>query len=393
MMITFKTVEDYIEVIAGERDVVTGKLIGGWANEPIVSLARYDVEVVRKMSEQSMANIAMTKRQAQLATKIILNYKRQLGNKNIDVTPVEDPQYRNPLRELDYSCRLYIDDDSLYLKFPYNTKLIEGIRSFSKESQGRGQWVPDAKVWKIALTEYNLNWMATFAEMNNFEIAQEVKDLVAKVTEVEKTDYAIQLTVNEGVLELANAPEPLAEYISTHLGPLTGDNLIRLVDNSAILGYTVDKSIEEALAEEYGYRFVHLAINRELRLDPTSMFSDDNFNSVIDYAIECDRLPVYVYEPDLSNKLLAKIRERFEPEQVVEVKNNKEEVEITAQTMIVHTVKPLKSHRIPLLISSAGMIYGGEKEYMVQDAEKIVYCAAEVYNKRSGTMGVKKLAS
>jgi hypothetical protein len=46
-----------------------------------------------------------------------------------------------------------------------------------------------------------------------------------------------------------------------------------------------------------------------------------------------------------------------------------------------------------MLISSAGMIYGGEKEYMVQDAEKIVYCAAEVYNKRSGTMGVKKLAS
>jgi len=392
MMITFKTVEDYIEVIAGERDVVSGKLVGGWANDPIISLARYDVDVIRKMSEQCMNNIAMTQRQAQLATKIILNYRRQLGNKNIDVSPVETPVYRNPLRELDYSCKLYIEDDSMILKFPYNTKLIEGIRGFSKESQGRGQWVPDDKVWKIALTEYNLNWMATFAEINNFEISQEVKDLVAKVAEVEQSGYAIQLTINEGVLELTNAPEALAEYVSTHVGALTGDNLIRLVDNSAILGYTVDESIEAALAEEYGYRFVHLAVNRELRLDPTSMFSDDNFNSVIDYAIECDRLPVYVYEPDLSNKLLAKIRERFDPEQIVEVKNSKE-VELTSQTMVVHTVKPLKGQRIPLLISSAGMIYGGEKEYMVQDAEKIVYCAAEVYNKRSGSTGVKKLAS
>jgi hypothetical protein len=122
------------------------------------------------------------------------------------------------------------------------------------------------------------------------------------------------------------------------------------------------------------------------------MFSDDNFNSVIDYAIACDRLPVYVYEPDLSNKLLAKVRERFDAEQIIEVKNNKT-VELTDQTMVVHTVKPLKGQRIPLLISSAGMIYGGEKECMVQEAEKIVYCAAEVYNKRSGSSGVKKLAS
>lgn len=392
MMITFKTVEDYIEVIAGERDVVSGKLIGGWANDPIISLARYDVDVVRKMSEQCMNNIAMTSRQAQLATKIILNYRRQLSNKNIDVSPVENPVYRNPLRELDYSCRLYIDDDHLLLKFPYNTKLIEGIRAFSKDSQGRGQWVPDAKVWKIALTEYNLNWIATFAEMNNFEIAQEVKDLVAKVTDIEKSGYAIQLTINNGVLELINAPEALAEYVSTHIGDLTGDNLIRLVDNSAILGYTVDESIEAALAEEYGYRFVHLATNRELKLDPTSMFSNDNFNSIIDYAIECDRLPIYVYEPDLSGKLLAKIRGRFDNEQVLEVKNTKE-VEVTDKIMVVHTIKPLKGQQIPLLISSAGMIYGGEKECMLQNAEKIVYCAVDIYNKRGNTSGVKKLAS
>ena len=168
--------------------------------------------------------------------------------------------------------------------------------------------------------------------------------------------------------------------------------MIKLVDYSAILGYTVDASIEEALASEYGYRFVHLATNRELKLDPSSMFVDNQFDSVIDYAIACNRLPVYVYEPDLSRKLLTQLKERFVPEQILEV-NNSKTVEPTDQTLVVYTIKPVKGRRIPMLISSAGMIYGGEKEYMVQDAEKIVYCAAEVYNKRSGTMGVKKLAS
>lgn len=391
-MITFKTVEEYIEVIAGERDVVSGKLVGGWANDPIISLARYDVEVIRKMSEQCMNNIAMTQRQAQLATKIILNYKRQLGNKNIDVTPVETPVYRNPLRELDYSCRLYLEDGNLCVRFPYNTKLIESIRAFGKESQGKSQWSPDDKVWKIALTEYNLNWVATFAELNNFEISQEIKDLVNAVLEIEQSGYKIELTINNGQLEIANAPAALQEYVATHIGELTGDNLIKLVDYSAILGYTVDPSIEEALAAEYGYRFVHLATNRELKLDPSSMFVDNQFNSVLDYAIACNRLPVYVYEPDLSRKLLAQLKERFVPEQILEV-NNSKTVDPTDQTMVVYTVKPVKGRRIPMLISSAGMIYGGEKEYMVQDAEKIVYCAAEVYNKRLGSNGVKKLAS
>lgn len=393
MMITFKTVEDYIEVIAGERDAITGKLVGGWANDPIISLARYDVEVIRKMSEQCMNNIAMTQRQAQLATKIILNYKRQLGNKNVDVSPVENPVYRNPLREIDYSCKLFISDDSLCLKFPYNPKIIEGIRSFSKESQGRCRWVPESKWWSIALTEYNLNWIATFAEINNFEIDHEVKELVRKVAEAEQTGFKIELTITDQTLELTNAPDTLQEYVNKHLGEVTLDNLIRLVDYSSILGYTVDENIEAALAVEYGFRFVHLATNRELKLDPSSMFSGDNFNSVIDYAIECDRLPVYVYEPDLSGKLLARVLERFDHEQIVLAKNDSYVDQLSDKTMVVHTIKPIKGQRIPLLISSAGMIYGGDKECMVQAAEKIVYCAAEVYNKRTPANGVKKLAS
>jgi hypothetical protein len=391
-MITFKTVEDYIEVIAGERDAVSGKLIGGWLNEPIINLARYDVDVVRKMAEQSMNNIAMTQRQAQLATKIILNYKRQLGNKNIDVSPVENPEYRNPLRELDYSCKLYIDNDSLCLKFPYNTKLIDSIRSFSKESQGHCKWMSERKVWNIALTEYNINWAITFAELNNFEIASDVTDLVSRILKVEEIGYAITLTIQDGQLELINAPAALTDYVSLHIGELTASNLLKLIDCSAVLGYSIDKTIEEALAEEFGHRFVHLAVNRELKLDPSSMFSNDNFGTIIDYAIKCDRLPVYVYEPDLSDKLLSHIQKRFDPEQIAKVLPG-QELEITDQTMIVHTVKPIKDRHIPLLISSVGMIYGGEKEYMMQNSEKIVYCAAEVYNKRqSNGNGVKSLA-
>ena len=53
--------------------------------------------------------------------------------------------------------------------------------------------------------------------------------------------------------------------------------------------------------------------------------------------------------------------------------------------MYVYVVAPVTTRKIPLLISSAGMIYGGDKSLMVQQAEKIVYCSADVYNKAGQT--------
>jgi hypothetical protein len=36
---------------------------------------------------------------------------------------------------------------------------------------------------------------------------------------------------------------------------------------------------------------------------------------------------------------------------------------------------------IPLMISSAGMLYGGDRQMWIQTAEKVVYFTKEVYNK------------
>jgi len=387
----FATIEDYIEVIAGERDPVTGKLVGGWLNDPLISLARYDVSVVTKMCEQVMSGTALTERQASLAQKLVLNYRRQLTQKGVDVTPMETPVYRHPLRTMDYSCRLSIQDGVLCLKFPFQTSLIDQLRTFGKESQGSCRWSPDDKVWKVALTEYNLTWTATFASINKFEIDSSVQELVELLLAAETTEYQIELYVNDSnQLALRNAPESLTEYVATHIGELTFVNLLQLADYSSILGYKLHPELETALAQEYGYRFAHLLTNRELKLDPATMFVDDNFTSIIDYAIACDRLPVYVYEPDLNYKLLHKIKTMFGDEEILEIKHNRGLININSKTKIVYITKPV-NNPIPLLVSTAGMIYGGTKEIMVQQAEKVVYCTAEVYNKKSNRE-IKSLA-
>jgi hypothetical protein len=380
----YTTVEDYLEVIAGLRDPVTLKTKPhSWLNDfdPIVNLARYDTDVLRSMSTTVHEGGALTEKQGDLAVKIVVKYKRQLAAKGVDVSLIEEHiSWRLPLRVMDYTRKLSVVDDQIRVTFPFNSTLIEGLRDFRKESQGAGAWDKDAKVWSFALTEYNLVWLTTWAEQNNFEIDTEVRVLNALVTEAETQPYAIELQYNNEELTIANCPESLKEYVQNTLGGFGVDNLLRLIDMSAVLGYTVSKAIADQIVVSSTPRFYNLAVSREVKLDPTTVA--DDLASVLDYADEVQRWPVVVYEPDLSGKLLTQLRHLREG--VVEVPRTLKVNESYWEKgfRYIHVSAPITQMKIPLLISSAGMMFGGDKSLMVQNAEKIVYCAAEVYNKR-----------
>ena len=394
-MKTFPTVEDYLEVIAGIREVTTGKKKTTlWFSDfdPIINLARYDTDVLNSMSTTANEGRALTEKQGELAVKIVLKYKRQLAAKEVDISPVEaGPVWRMPLRKMDYIRKLDIVDDRITVVFPFNNQLIDGLRDFRKESQGHGEWDKERKVWSFALTEYNLVWLKTWAEQNQFEITNEVLRLDAMVAEVEKTAYAIELRYVNGELTIANCPETLQSYIDTHLGGVHNDNLFRLVDMSPVLGYTVSNEIADMIVAKTSPREFSLITNRELKVNPESIQNGDNLASVLDYADLTQRWPVVIYEPDLSGKLLAQLRTLREG--VVEVPRT---VKVNERYWdngfkYIHVEAPVTNKSIPLLISSAGMMYGGDKSLMVQNSEKIVYCAAEVYNKKPESK-VEKLA-
>jgi hypothetical protein len=393
-MKTFPTVEEYIEVIAGYRDIVTGKPSTNWffAFEPIISLARYDVDVLTSMCESSVAGKALTEKQGELACKIILKYQRQLANKSVDVSPVEKPVWRHTLRKMDYSRKLSIANDKLILRFPYTTKLIEELRAFRKDSQGNCVFDKDNRCWIIGLTEYNLNWVHTWASVNQFEIEPDVNYLVAKIAELEATPYAIELQCNGEQLEIANAPDSLVAYVNEHLGGFGFDNLQRLVDASSDLGYTINEDLEQAVMQQWGARFLSLAKHKELRIDSNAGVTDDDFASVLEYALEVGRTPVVIYEPDLSLNLFNRLKELY-PDQTLDVGNGRNVLDrLTPEIKFIYTIKPIRVlESIPMLVSSAGMIFGGDKQIMMQRANKVVYTSADVYNKNNTGRKVVKL--
>ena len=392
-MKTYDHVEEYLEVVASFRDAATGKPNPNWffSFDPIINLARYDVSVLTSMTDQVTQNQALTERQGELLCKILLKYARQLAAKGIDVAPIERPVWRTALRKMDYSQQLLINNDTLVVRFPYNQVLIDSIKDFSKTSQGTSRWDREHKYWSVALTEYNLSWLYAWAQHNNFDIDPAVTQLMNIVMSAEQQSFAIELYVDGDRLNISNAERSLIDYINQSVGGFELDNVARLIDMSAVLGYTVNADLAQAVISEFGPRFYNLASNREIKINPDTMMSSDDFESIVNYAETSGRLPVVVYEPDLSGRLLEKLQ-TIRPAEDILVCPPGHLAEINSSHKFVYIQRPVRaSERIPLIVSSAGMVFGGDKQRMIQRAEKVVYVAADVYNKKSTK--VKSIAS
>jgi hypothetical protein len=381
-MKTYTYVEDYLEVINGDRDPNTGKIYGLFdSTSPIVSLARYDVQVLASMSAATQSGRSLTDRQAELAVKIIQKYQKQLEKLEISIDPIRTPQYRHGIRTIDRRKLLYVENDHIVLKFPYDTKLIDDLRDLAKISQGTWAFDSNARAWRLAITEVNVVAANGFATNHEFEITEEFLSYLQEVVRCEQTPYAIKLTKTDAGLEIQNAPGSLVDAINNHCG-LDHSNVDTLVDNSAVYGYSVDQSILDDTIAKHNARICNLMIAQESKFRPDS--DPSIYTDLIDYARVSGRFPIYVYEPDLSNRLYKNFVEQyFDPDDIHRVKHLDPEP-ITVHKKVIYFNKYMTTwdQPIPLLVSGQGMMHGGEKTLLLQRAEKVVYFATEVYNNK-----------
>lgn len=382
----FQFVEDYLEVIGGYRDPQTGKTVNHsnfWFNfTPIISLARYDVGVLDSMCDTAIQNKALTTKQGELAVKIITKYNRQLAQKGVDVSPLQTPQWRSPLRVLDYTRRMYIKDDKIMLEFPFKNELIDGLREFRKDSQGGAEWNKEKKRWEFALTEYNLVYLKTWAETNLFEIDSEVSRLNQIIEDTEKTGYAIELDFIDNKLTIKNANQTLIDYINTNCGGFDYANLAKLIDMAPVLGYTVNPGIQQAWVEEHGLAVEAFTLCREIKVNTEKYDMAVILSSVIKYAEATNRYPVVFFEPDLKNVLRKELSDQLGYENIKIHKLHHNIDSIDQSIKYIHTTAPIKDLPIPLLVSTAGMMFGGDKSLMLQNTEKVIYFAADVYTNK-----------
>jgi hypothetical protein len=380
-MKTYTYVEDYLEVINGDRNPTTGKIYGLFdSTPPIVSLARYDVQVLDSMSSATQSGRALTDRQAELAVKIIQKYQKQLEKLEISIDPIRTPQYRHGIRTIDRRRLLYVDNDKIVLQFPYDNKLINDIRDLSKLSQGNWSFDNNKRAWSLAITETNVIAANGFAKNNQFELDESFVKYVLEVESCEKIPYEIKLIKTNSGLEITNAAKSLVEAIDNYFG-FDSSNVDTLVDNSAIYGYTVDQSILDDTTTRHNARVCNLMLAQETKFAPNS--DGTVVKDIINYANIVGRYPIYVYEPDMSNKLFENfVRANFADDDIYKVQTlEKPKATVHKKVIYFNRYSAHWSQPIPLLISGQGMMYGGEKTLLIQQSEKIIYFTAEVYKK------------
>jgi hypothetical protein len=371
-MKTFEYVEDYLEVIAGKRQLASGLLspISLFASfTPLVNLARYDVNFLDNVTDQTTSGNALTDRQAELAIKLIQKYKRQLLTHNIDIDAIDPPRYRKSLRILDRTKKVELIDGAIRMRFPYESKLIESIRDESKESQGRIHFDRDVKLWKVALTEYNLNWACEFARLHGFEIDKALQDHMANIVACEQSEFKIELVQTDNGFAISNASGSLVEYINAH-GGFGLDNTVFLADMCSVLGYTLSAEVEALFAEIFTASDALLLYNRSYDFNT----APDTIGRIVSYAQLTNRYPIVTYNPNPDGSLVEWQR-HFAPEEILVVKNQKHsDVQVLPQHKLIYSSQIIRSlEHIPLLVSQIGMIVGSSKQTMVTVAEKIFY--------------------
>jgi hypothetical protein len=369
-MLTYPYIEDYLEYLGGYEVGLTALITPHSVNR--ISLARYDIAIVNSMASTTVFGTALTDKQAELAVKLVLKYRRQFAKLGIDVSPAESPVFRLAPRKMDRTQAVWLDGDHIVVKFPYDNDLIKELQNFRETSQGKAWYDRDKKLWNLAITEYNVNWIIPWANGHGFDVDHHVQELFAQILECEQQLYEIKLVQDKKGYKITNATDSLNEYIEQR-GGFGRDNLVKLIDLAGLCGYDIDDAIKNYCMEHYPTALVAIGSKHSIHLPP----SPAHLNMIFDYAEITDRYPVCIYNPTLFEIDLT----RFDEEEIVRFDRNGKTKTSDYDPYRVKVVYAGKipatwDFPVPLMVTTFEMMFGGRKMDWTRRAEKIIYYGA-----------------
>lgn len=365
-------VEDYITLLSG-----SGVFPG-----PQIKLASYDVQVLNSLNQQvNWEDRGLTERQAVLVLRLIEKYTRQMRNHGIDNSHVLDPstrQYRLAIRKISREFQIYREGDQILVRFPYVQKLIDYIRIGRKNLDGSCEWDPDARLWRLGFTESNLSFVMTLATADNFQVDEDLLVLFEQLGQVEKQGYEIRLVETESGYDIENAAQSLRDYVQTHLGGFGADNLIRLVDHSGILSYTVAPEISEQVRAEHGENMLRLLTSHRNNIEPSSL----SISEIYRYAQLTDRFPILIYCPNPSDQIIKDVFHSgiIDPEQIFQTGGRGRRQFDPDNHRVLFTKVLDRSRHVDtaLKVSFHNMTYGANSMRWLSSPGKIVYYCTEL---------------
>jgi hypothetical protein len=118
-----------------------------------------------------------------------------------------------------------------------------------------------------------------------------------------------------------------------------------------------------------------------LRTENSPSTNGDIVNDIIKYVGETDRFPIFAYDNNGVDSLFMQFIPHFNKDEILNI--DESTFNSDKKYKLVYTTKIPKTpiDRIPFMVSGHGMVFGGDRQLWIQNAEKIVYFAKDVYKK------------
>lgn len=296
------TLEDCIEAITGT--VQEGSPLG-------ISV---DDQILLSLARQVRRGIALTDRQAALATEKVLKFKEVFLKHNVTDINFVVSQTRLPLRSVDRSKSITIDsfkpkiDTAIKIRFPFNKKLMLFLNEIVNNFDSKHTDYYHEKGTHdhyIRLTEPNIEKVVDAFSKKNFFIEPELFTLYEEIKDIKNHPEKYIPGVFKDTL--MNMPQTAIDLIESDLGKINYKTRLLYRDRSIRYGISY-----------YDYQIPGHSVAEKIatRKSPEVLVSPNiDLSTLIESLVDLHRAPILVLINDL-NKDAEKLTEtrRFHEE-------------------------------------------------------------------------------
>ena len=246
-----------------------------WMRENL-RFSRYDINFMENVARYISDNRSLTVKQNDLWEKLVHKYRKQIfaeSNGTVSEDLILEKSWINPVVEFDpeYAPLLWIDDDIIKLRFPFNKDIVKDLRTllqdaghdygtmlFSTDSE-YFSWDKNKRVWRGSVYPTLVRDLYYFAKNNEFTVNKTVQDIVDSING-DEFDWCPYAELYGDRYMVSNLSPGLLQALP--------DNKITLNTVRDLVGLEVTLSdrLQSYVAHKFGYQIKRIACQREVRI-------------------------------------------------------------------------------------------------------------------------------
>lgn len=245
-----------------------------------------DSVILNSISRQIKRNIGLTDRQHELVKTKLIKYKSFFESK--DMTQLESAldNLQIPLRSIDRSQTITVENGWMVIRFPFNKKTISQLDTVSSKYRQFYQHAKNSNEHKFKLYEPLINEIVELFKNKTFLIDPLLLEFNQEIEEIKSQEISFVPKVTDH--GLFNLPDVAVESLQKEIGEFSERNMIKYWDRSIRYGYRkLERTFDNA--SELTNHIANRTSNK-IYLDPNVHTIDDVAASIKDL----DRFPLLV---------------------------------------------------------------------------------------------------